>query len=138
MLPNVYFDRLEKKRKMEQKEKNEEANEERKEAVCKPISFHPSVGRTLPSAAPQAPHLHTGAQREKNEPGGTAERERTLFPFGEGLPNFQSGLVHTCIISLLIREEGWFHIEEFKCNRLPAGEPIRDDRKMLKHVFPCV
>lgn len=88
MLPNVYFDRLEKKRKMEQKEKNEEANEERKEAVCKPISFHPSVGRTLPSAAPQAPHLHTGAQREKNEPGGTRayalsiRRGPSEFPVG--------------------------------------------------------
>lgn len=65
---------------MGQKEKNEEEKGGRK-VVCKPISFHPSVGRTLPSAAPQAPHLHTGAQREKNEPGGTAERQRTVFPF---------------------------------------------------------
>lgn len=62
--------------------------------------------------------------------------KRTVCPLSEGLPNFQSELIHTCIISLLIREEGWFHVEEFKCNRLPAVEPIKDDIKMLKHVFP--
>ncbi len=63
------------------------------------------------------------------------ESERTVFPLSEGLPNFQSELIHTCIISLLIREEGWFHVEEFKCNKLPAVEPIRDDIKNAEACF---
>lgn len=65
MLPTVYFDGLEKNKEEKKenwtKKKNDEEKGGRKVVVCKPINFHPSVGCTLPSAALQAPHLHTGA-----------------------------------------------------------------------------
>lgn len=55
--------RTKKKKENGTKKKNDEEKKKRgrKVVVCKPINFHPSVGCTLPSAALQAPHLHTGA-----------------------------------------------------------------------------
>lgn len=111
--PNLYFDKGTKGGKIGIKKK-ERTKKNNNNVMDKPISFL-SVCR---------PSTHTQELKKLQR---EAKRRIvggvycTVFLFSQGFVEFQSDCVHTCIISVLIKEEGWVCSEEFKCSRPPAG-----------------
>lgn len=86
------------------KNRNEEKGEDKENNVMdKPISFH-SICR---------PSTHT---QELKGYGGSQKRriESTVFPFSLSFVEFQLECVHTYIIFVLIKEEGWDRSEDVK------------------------